>query len=170
MGKHTPQAVWDQLRLAHAQGVGLRELARTSGVSEAAVLQRASREKWSEHLKAAAQVARPSGEVVNVIREVANVIEDLKAIGENTRRGFATAAQKVAQKAAGMDEDELLLCGQSVRPWQQIASSVHGWDKDNGKAGQGQVNVVVVLGDDICRPSELRSVQVVEIESDAERG
>jgi DNA-binding NarL/FixJ family response regulator len=38
---------WEQIKTAHASGIGLREIARNMGISEGTVLAHAKREGWS---------------------------------------------------------------------------------------------------------------------------
>lgn len=164
MGKRTPQDVWDQMRLSHAQGVGLRELARAAGIKEDTVLKRASREKWNAQLKAAASVIRPQGEVINVLKVVENTVDDLKLLGEKTRSALAKASHKVAEHVASMEGEPLLQKGDKVRPWQQIAASVHGWDKPDPQAGRGGVNIAITI-----TREDMKVAQVVDVESETKR-
>ena len=49
---------WQQIKTAHASGIGLRELARNAGVPEGTVLSRAKREGWMRQIQSAKALAK----------------------------------------------------------------------------------------------------------------
>jgi len=42
---------WQQIKTAHASGIGLREIARNMGIPEGTVLARALREGWTRDIR-----------------------------------------------------------------------------------------------------------------------
>jgi len=50
---------WEQVKVAHASGIGLREIARNMGIPEGTVLARASREHWTPRIEPAKSLAKP---------------------------------------------------------------------------------------------------------------
>ena len=169
------QVDWSEVKTL-ALAIGVREAARQMGLKESAVMQRCAREGWLAERHEAKAALSPAGRAATlaaahgvsvVSNPVTTAAEVLARMGEDTRAGFATAAMKVARRSAQMDEDELMLSGQQVRPWQQIAASVHGWDKDTRGGGAGAVSVVLVLpSGEACRPIEgveRESVSITDI-------
>jgi hypothetical protein len=49
---------WEQIKTAHASGIGLREIARNMGIPEGTVLARAKREGWSRQVNNAKALAQ----------------------------------------------------------------------------------------------------------------
>src|SRR6476620_11057482 len=49
---------WQQIKTAHASGIGLRELARNAGVPEGTVLSRSKREGWMRQIQSAKALAK----------------------------------------------------------------------------------------------------------------
>jgi hypothetical protein len=50
-------ASWEQIKTAHASGIGLREIARNLGLPEGTVLARAKREGWTREIQNAKALA-----------------------------------------------------------------------------------------------------------------
>jgi hypothetical protein len=50
--------VWEQIKTAHASGIGLREIARNMSISEGTVLARAQREGWTRQIQNAKALAK----------------------------------------------------------------------------------------------------------------
>src|SRR5512133_3677561 len=48
-----PSDRWEQIKTAHASGIGLREIARELGIPEGTVLARAKREGWTLQIQSA---------------------------------------------------------------------------------------------------------------------
>ena len=44
---------WEQIKTAHASGIGLREIARNMDIPEGTVLARAKREGWTQQIQSA---------------------------------------------------------------------------------------------------------------------
>ena len=62
-----PNSTWAEIRTAHASGLGLRELARSTGIPAGTVLARAKREGWTRSVRdAKALGARPATPTVSV--------------------------------------------------------------------------------------------------------
>jgi len=49
---------WEQIKTAHASGIGLPELARNAGISGGNVLSRAKRESWTQQVQCAKTLAK----------------------------------------------------------------------------------------------------------------
>jgi hypothetical protein len=43
--------IWEQIKTAYASGLGLREIARNTGIPEGTVLARAKREGWTQQIQ-----------------------------------------------------------------------------------------------------------------------
>src|SRR5512133_255107 len=53
-----PSERWEQIKTAHASGIGLREIARNMGIPEGTVLARAKREGWTRQIQSAKALAK----------------------------------------------------------------------------------------------------------------
>jgi hypothetical protein len=82
-------------------------------------------------------------------------------MGDETRTALAQASLTVAKDAAKKKAPALRRMSQDIRPWQQIAASVHGWDKPDPQAGRGGVNIAITITRD-----DMKVAQVVDVESD----
>ena len=49
---------WEQIKTAHASGIGLREIARNMDIPEGTVLARAKREGWTQEIQNAKALAK----------------------------------------------------------------------------------------------------------------
>src|SRR6266853_3535453 len=52
-----PESTWSELRTAHASGLGLRELARNTGIPAGTLLARSKREGWTRQIQSARALA-----------------------------------------------------------------------------------------------------------------
>ena len=60
MNRVISHSTWAELRTAYASGLGLRELARNTGIPAGTVLARAKREGWTRQIQAAKALAESS--------------------------------------------------------------------------------------------------------------
>ena len=61
MRRTIPAETWEQVRTAHASGIGLREIARNMGLPAGTVLVKAKREGWTQAIATARANAAPAG-------------------------------------------------------------------------------------------------------------
>jgi len=53
MRRHIEESTWAEIRMAYVSGIGLRELARNTGISAGTILSRAKREGWTQQIQSA---------------------------------------------------------------------------------------------------------------------
>ena len=51
MRRKITNETWEQIKTAHASGIGLREIARNMGIPEGTILARAKREGWTREIR-----------------------------------------------------------------------------------------------------------------------
>ena len=64
---------WEQIKTAHASGIGLREIARNMGISAGTILSRAKREGWTREIQSAkALIKREDAVIATPVEAVAD--------------------------------------------------------------------------------------------------
>ena len=58
MRRAIAKSTWAEIKTAYASGIGLREIARTMGIPEGAVLAHAKREGWTRQIQSAKTLAK----------------------------------------------------------------------------------------------------------------
>ena len=72
--------IWMQVETAYASGIGLREIARSMGISEGTVLSRAKREGWTREIQNAKALVKREDAVL------ATPVESGRHVDGGTRR------------------------------------------------------------------------------------
>jgi len=122
---------WPSVRIL-AMAVGVREAARQLGISEGAVLQRSTREKWLADPQIRSVVARTVSERQSalssaVITPAEAMQNELKKLNSESRMGFARGLHKAALSVQELSGDAVLEQAQNVKATIQSAATIHGW-------------------------------------------
>lgn len=145
--------------------VGVREAARQSGISEARVMQWSKRYKWLANRQPQLPVTMQSDLVSTVSKTADKLSVQLASYAKTTRHNLAKASDKASQALAKRDGDKLVEANvaKAAREWTDVASKVHGWDRDktagasnlqlNVLAGRGRT-LIAIQSDDNATPPE----------------
>lgn len=126
-----------------ALAVGIREAARQMGIAQSTVQTWSEEGKWLQPIP-----QKPSKAVRPVPTKASDAMRNaLETLGSETRVGFAKAAKKVAKYTSNMQPEKLLErdTAQSSRSWASVASTVHGWEKQNAN-DSSSLNLNVLSG------------------------
>jgi hypothetical protein len=98
---------WEQIKTAHASGIGLREIARNMGIPEGTVLARAKREGWTQQIQSAAKLAKHNdrAHAVTPMEAVAGTLskrKDKSAL--HLSRYVVDASRNAAMSRGDLDE------------------------------------------------------------------
>ena len=110
MRRQVSAETWEQVKVGHASGIGLRELARNMGLAAGTVLARSKREGWTQQIATAKLIKRPE-----LARELAkpdaiNAITPTQSAAISTherKQRLLGKALRIADKAADRMENQI---------------------------------------------------------------
>lgn len=155
--KHLSKDAWESIRLAYASGTTLADIARSTGVPEGTIYSMAKRKGWTQQITEARAIAPQQALASQAVKSTADT---LKEHSERAKLALAEASTRVAEDALALQGTALRKAGHDLRPWQQMAASVHGWDKPDPQAGRGGVNIAITITRD-----DMKVANVVEVEA-----
>jgi len=95
-------ATWEQVKVAHASGVGLREIARNMDIPEGTVLARAKRHGWAKQIEVAKTKAPAlQSNAITPAEAAANVLSTRKDKSRLNLSKYVTDASQTAAKSQG---------------------------------------------------------------------
>ena len=115
MKQRMSNEIWQQIKVAHAAGIGLREAARNMNVPEGTVLSRAKREgltlqiaraKLIERPELARELAKP--DAINAITPMQSVAITMQQRADRYVECIADVTDKVLPHLKKMEPDEIL--------------------------------------------------------------
>jgi hypothetical protein len=129
---------WEQIKTAHASGIGLRELARNMGIPEGTVLARAKREGWTRQIQnAKSLVKRDDTPSLTPMEAVAFTLNERK---DKTKLHLSRYAVEASENAA--NHRQKLKIARQVRDVAAVAGSV--WPAEEQEAPGMLVNVAIL--------------------------
>jgi hypothetical protein len=131
--------VWEQIKTAHASGIGLREIARNMNIPEGTVLARAKREGWSKQISDAKSLAKRenTAPALMPMEAVAIMLSERK---DKTRLHLSRYAVEASEKAA--NHRQKLKIARQVKDVAAIAGSV--WPEEKHEGPNLLVNVAIL--------------------------
>ena len=126
MSSRLSAAQWDQMKTAHASGIGLREVARNMDVSENTVLARARREKWTQQIAIARQHAKPVHS--NAITPMHSAAITMQQRGERYVNGMAIVSEKVVPHIQKMKPGAILGSARNIEQFDRFSRRNYGLD------------------------------------------
>ena len=134
--------IWEQVKTAFASGIGLREIARSMGLSPGAILSRAKREGWTQQIQSAKALVQRE-DAMPAVAPFRAAAATLGELGESTRIAAARVHHRALTFAEILPAEELIKPSTShaVKNHVQSAGLVHAWAEDHPKAAI-QVNVL----------------------------
>jgi hypothetical protein len=134
--------VWEQIKTAHASGIGLREIARNMNIPEGTVLARAKREGWSKQISDAKSLAKRenTAPALMPMEAVAIMLSERK---DKTRLHLSRYAVEASENAA--NHRQKLKIARQVKDVAAIAGSV--WPEEKHEGPNLLVNVAILAVD-----------------------
>jgi len=111
-----PKSTWAEIRTACASGIGLREIARNTGIPEGTVLARAKREGWSRQIQNAKALVKRENFAL-AVTPVEAVAATLPERGQRHLKRMAGVSER------GVDHIETMDAPKSSTPSMKSKSS-----------------------------------------------
>ena len=124
-----PSERWEQIKTAHASGIGLREIARNMGIPEGTVLARAKREGWTREIQNAKALAKreDSAPAVTATEAVAITMQQR---GERHLERMAGVSERGVHHIETMDGPEILNSVDQIEKLDKVARRTFGLDNN----------------------------------------
>ncbi len=142
---------WQQVKVAYASGIGLREIARNMKIPEGTVLARAKRECWtqqiataklSERHELARELAKPHA--INAISPMQSVAITMQQRGNRHVERMAGVSERVVDHVETMQGDEVLKSIHEVEKFDRMARRNYGLS--DGKQTGGSLSLSILTG------------------------
>jgi hypothetical protein len=118
---------WEQIKTAHASGIGLREIARNMSIPEGTVLARAQREGWSQQIQSAKALAkREDGLAVTPVEAAAM---SMRERAERHVERMAGISERGVDHIETMDGPEILNSIDRIEKADKVARRTFGLDE-----------------------------------------
>ena len=101
MRNKIPAATWEQVKVAYASGVGLREIARKMQIPAGTVLARAKREGWTRQILAVKQQSELQSNAITPAEAAANVLCERKGKSRLHLSRYVVDASRTAANSDG---------------------------------------------------------------------
>ena len=135
---------WEQVKTAYASGIGLRELARNTGIPAGTVLARAKREGWTREIQSAKALVKHEDAIVATPVEAAAM--SMQQRGERHVARMAGVSERGVDHIETMDGPGILRSIDQIDKLDKVARRNYGLD-DTQPIGQITLNVLNVNGD-----------------------
>ena len=145
---------WDQVKVAHASGVGLREIARNMNIPEGTVLAFAKRHGWTRQIQTVKRAITARPNAIMPAEAAANVLTARK---EKSRLHLSKYVEDASRTAANSDGD--LNIARQVKDVATVHSTI--WPEEPQR-GSGVVSPLSVYS--------RQTVIAVRTEADSQRG
>jgi hypothetical protein len=99
--------IWEQIKTAYASGLGLREIARNTGIPEGTVLARAKREGWTQQIQNAKTLVKHEDSALAVTPSEA-VAMSMQRRGERHVERIAGVSERGVDHIETMNGPEIL--------------------------------------------------------------
>jgi hypothetical protein len=138
---------WEQVKTAHASGIGLREIARNMGIPQGTVLARAKREGWTGGIQSAKALAKRE-DAKPAVSPVEAAAMSMQKRGERHVERMAGISERGVDHIETMDGPEILSSVDEIEKLDKVARRTFGL-KDDSPAGHFSLNVLNVGDCDI---------------------
>src|SRR4051812_22214907 len=107
MRRTITKEIWEQVKTAFASGIGLREIARSMGISPGTILSRAKREHWTQQIESANALVKRE-ETTPTLAPFEAAAATIGQLGEATRIAAARVHHRVLTYAEILPPEELI--------------------------------------------------------------
>jgi hypothetical protein len=134
---------WEQVKTAYASGIGLRELARNTGIPPGTILSRAKREGWTREIQSAKALVKHEDAIVATPAEAAAM--SMQQRGERHVERMVGISERGVDHIETMDGSGILRSIDQIDRLDRIARRT--LRLDDVEPGQISLNVLNVAGD-----------------------
>src|SRR5947207_5037359 len=111
---------WEQIKTAYASGIGLREIARNTGIPAGTVLSRAKREGWTREIQSAKALAKREDSAPAVTAAEA-VAVSMAQRGERHVERMAGVSERAVDHVETMDGHQILARVDQIEKLDRVA-------------------------------------------------
>lgn len=133
-------STWEQVKTAHASGIGLREIARNMGLAEGTVLARAKREGWTHQIQSVKQQSSARAAVSITPSDAAAVTMQQRA--ERHVEGIAGVTDKVLPHLESMEPAAILDGIHEIEKYDRMARRNFGLSDGRPTGGPIQLHIL----------------------------
>jgi hypothetical protein len=144
-------AIWEQIKIAYAAGIGLRETARNMGIPAGTVLARAKREGWTQQIAAAKLIERPElakeiakPDAIAAITPMQSAAVSMRERAQRHVDRIAGVTEKVLPHLEAMQPDSILHRVDEVEKLDRIARRNYGLDSNQEHPGILNVRILAM--------------------------
>ena len=148
--KSVSSASWEQIKTAHASGIGLREIARNMGLAEGTVLARAKREGWTRQIESSKALAKREDAPL-AVTPVEAVAMSMQKRGERHIERMAGVSERGVDHIETMNGPQILNSVNQIEKLDSVARRTFGLS-DGHSDGNNPVVNIALLG---IKPEEL---------------
>lgn len=142
MPKRLTHNEWQQVRTAHASGLGLRELARNMGIPAGTILARSKREGWTRQIERAKTLGSQSSSPPTPVATAAAV--SMAERGKRHVERVAGIVEKTLPHLEGMAPGAILDRIEDVERLDKLARRTYGIT--DGEGGQNCIINIALIG------------------------
>jgi hypothetical protein len=137
-----PSERWEQIKTAHASGIGLREIARNMGIPEGTVLAHAKREGWTREIQSAKALAKREDALAATPVEA--VAMSMRQRGERHVERMAGVSERGVDHVETMDGPEILKSVDGIDKLDKIGRRTFGLEDGQTQTFNAIVNVDIL--------------------------
>ncbi len=127
------EATWQQVRTAHASGIGLREIARNMGIPAGTVLAHAKRNGWTQQIQSAKALAKHADNTP-AIAPFEAVAVSMQERGQRHVGRVAGITERMVSTFERLPDTEQLRCVDELEKTDRIARRTYGLGDGNSPA------------------------------------
>ena len=120
MRRKIADEIWEQVKTAHASGIGLREIARNMGIPAGTVLARAKREGWTREIQNAKALVKRENPAL-AVTPVEAVAATLAERGQRHLKRMAGVSERGVDHIETMDGREILNSVDQIEKLDKVA-------------------------------------------------
>jgi hypothetical protein len=124
------KSTWDEIRTAHASGIGLREIARNMGIPAGTILSRAKREGWTQEIQNAKALVKRE-ESASAVTATEGVAITMQRRGERHVERMAGVSERGVDHVEKMQGSEILARVDQIEKLDKVARRTFGLKDDN---------------------------------------
>jgi hypothetical protein len=136
-------ASWEQIKTAHASGIGLREIARNLGLPEGTVLARAKREGWTREIKNAKALTKREDAPL-AVTPVEAVAMSIRQRGERHIERMAGVSERGVDHIEKMGGNEILTSINQIEKLDEVARRTFGLSDGHSDGSNPVVNIALL--------------------------
>lgn len=149
MRKRISPEIWEQIKVAHAAGIGLREVARNMDIPEGTVLSYAKRHGLTQEIATAKLVERPelaralaTPAAIGAITPLQSVSITMQQRGQRHQERIAGVTDNVLPHLEAMQPGEVLEGIHEIEKYDRMARRNYGLTDSTGAGGSLSINVL----------------------------